>query len=109
NAQISMLATDNEIIEQYHDESFREYNDSQNDDNIIAHPNPNDGNLVVEFIKTENSEPSYFKSIIVTDLSGRIVYRGIDIDENKNYIDISESPKGVYLMYIETNKKSFIK
>lgn len=109
NAQISMLATDNDILEQYHNESFIEYNDSQNDDNIIAHPNPNDGNLVVEFIKTEDSERIYFKSIIITNLSGRVVYRGTDIDENKNYIDISESPKGVYLMYIETNKRSFIK
>lgn len=109
NAQTSMLTADNSILEQHHNDVVTDGNEFNSDDDIIVHPNPNNGNLVVEFIKTVDSEQNYFKSITITDLSGRTIYSETNIDKNENHIDISGSPKGIYFMCIYTEKGTFIK
>jgi hypothetical protein len=107
DAQISMLNPDDISMEQRHSMSLLE-NDEDSDE-IIVYPNPNNGKLVVEFSKTIKSNQNYLKSIIVTDVSGRIVYNKNNIDKKKEYVDISGSPKGVYFIRIKSENLDITK
>lgn len=62
--------------------------------NINIYPNPTSGIINIE--ETINSE------ILITDITGKIIFNGINITK----IDLSNQPKGLYLLKISSNNKT---
>ena len=71
---------------------------------VNFYPNPNDGNFELRFTAPEKKETS----IYIHDLSGKKVYQkdlGVFSGSFKDNIDISQNPKGIYLMQVKHGDK----
>ena len=62
-------------------------------DKVRIYPNPNAGQFTVEFSGDE-------ASILLTDMMGRIVWQEEKLTNNRNIIDISAQPKGIYFIQV---------
>lgn len=69
-------------------------NDEKETSNMEIFPNPNDGLFTLNIV-SEN-----FKSIYVYDLLGKLVYQKTGSKEQRFDIDITEQPKGVYIVKV---------
>jgi hypothetical protein len=67
---------------------------SSQNDFITIYPNPSEGIVVVA---TSNSEEA-LNTIIVSDLSGKIVYNVDGIDQSQYTLDLSKLKEGIYLV-----------
>lgn len=65
---------------------------------IKVYPNPSSRYVIIE---SEND----IQKLTLSDVSGKIV----DVRYNQNSIDLSELKKGIYFLYIETNREQLIK
>jgi PKD repeat protein len=74
-------------------------------DNFKVYPLPADKEIIIE------SETDYFKSIIITDITGKIVYDyNPDSKQLKSLsVDISHFINGIYLINITNNHQTFVK
>jgi len=72
-------------------------------ENITIYPNPTNGIFTISF---ENSPlKKGVRGILITDITGKIVYSENKNTGNKIQIDISKENKGIYILKIQTNKK----
>lgn len=82
-----------------------------NDDSVKIYPNPNSGQFVLDFVNPVNNDNS---EIIITDLTGRQVYKGpVSREELTKQFDLSEIKSGMYIVMIRDKDilvtKKFIK
>jgi hypothetical protein len=70
--------------------------------NILVYPNP--GNDLFS-IETGSDEPSYLN---IMNISGQVVYQET-LTQSKSSIDLSELPKGVYMIKISNEKSSTLR
>ena len=80
-------------------------------DIIKLYPNPNNGHFSIEFINPLQTDKG---EIVITDLSGKLVYSGPVLkEETFKHIDVSDSKSGMYVMMIKDKEilvtKKFIK
>lgn len=68
---------------------------------IKIFPNPSDGKIMIETAET-------IQSIIITDVTGRVVHKGNNIASTNYCADLSREPKGIYLVKIMQNGKEHI-
>lgn len=76
-----------------------------NSENIIIYPNPNSGNFNIEFINKNYN----FYTIIIYDLTGKIIYEKNNVFQNTINIDISQYTNGTYFIKIINQKDIYIK
>jgi uncharacterized repeat protein (TIGR02059 family) len=73
-----------------------------NSEIVKLYPNPNNGHFSVEFLNPLQNDKS---EIIITDLTGKQVYNGQVLKEEKlKKIDVSGSRSGMYVMMIKKNE-----
>ena len=82
-----------------------------NSDNVILYPNPNNGHFSIDFVNFILNDKS---EIIITDLSGRQVYRGPVLKEElSKQFDLPDLKMGTYVMMIRDKEilltKKFIR
>jgi len=66
---------------------------------LNIYPNPTKGHFKLDKLPFSNK-------IILTDVSGRIVYEQVNVTQN-DYIDISHLKKGIYFLKVQANKNKF--
>lgn len=77
--------------------------------NILSiHPNPASSSLFINLAKSEEKIESPSASVEIWTINGQCLYREKDIRIDFNHrIDISSFPKGLFLLKIHTNTKTF--
>lgn len=73
---------------------------------LSIYPDPSNGQISIESLDV-------MQSITITDLSGRTVYTATGIDANRASVNLSQQPKGIYLVRVrqagrESNEKIII-
>jgi hypothetical protein len=73
------------------------------EDEVIAYPIPMEDVLNLQVNSTE------YETVIITDLSGKLVKRKIILTNDEIQIDVSDLKKGVYFLNIQGAGKSVTK
>ncbi len=97
----------------YNDESedkiIKDKAESEKNNSINIYPNPNNGNFVISLLDDADD----VTSIEVTDIMGNVIYNKYWVKEQTlpTYIaiDISNRPKGIYLIRLSYNDKTISK
>lgn len=74
--------------------------------NIATHtlniyPNPSNGSFTIELPTHQQT------NVTITDISGRIVYQNTLSNKQTLQVDLSKQPKGVYIIHLTTDDKSY--
>ena len=96
-----------EITDNSNDPGNGEVNVSQNE--VIAYPNPTNGIINIQLVKT-NDSPNNYSKLEIADISGKVVYytQINDVDEDVYSIDISNLPRGFYVLILNTGNSQSI-
>ena len=71
---------------------------------FFIYPNPSNGILNISIDNSQFNNSNIICKI--TDIHGKIIFESLTI-ENKQIIDLSEKPKGIYLVQFKTDSKSY--
>lgn len=69
---------------------------------ILVYPNPNDGSFVIDF-GMKNSQDYVLR---ITDMTGKIIYSVGEIETATLNLDLSDNPKGTYILYLLNSKSN---
>lgn len=76
-------------------------NDDFEASKIKYYPNPTTGNFVVE------ANGSHIAKIEIFDINGKTVYENYSVNQTNQSINITGLAKGIYVLKIHANAKSF--
>lgn len=76
--------------------SIRMMNSDYGEETIKIFPNPSDGKITIETNKL-------IESIIITDVTGRVVYAAKNVASNSPIIDLAKNGKGIYFIKLIQN------
>jgi hypothetical protein len=93
---------DNNITEMQDGKENKSESKKEEDAKLKVYPNPGNGTFIVE-----NQNEELNSKVIISDLTGKIIYNGILNNNERNEIDLQNIENGIYVLKV-INKNNFM-